>query len=763
MDKYNSLDFNLILEEIREYLVSVKLKSSFLNTLIKLDKAGVERSLDEIICAKYLVKDKVYLFDFDYNISDIITLINSGYYLKLDEVVKIREEIKLAHNLKVKYSFLSDLKYNLAPLKEYFNTLFSCKQIKDKIDNLIDNDNNFKSDCSLEYAKIISSFNLIEEKIAKTYKQLLSKYSKYLIDKNIYLKDDRKCFLIDIQYKNILKGNVVDISNSGRGVFFEPDEVQELNKELFFIIASKKKEEARLLKNITLVIKKDLDKFISNQKIYQSLDLIFAKGIYASKYNLNKISINTKKEIKITNVRHPLINPDKVVPISLNFLADKYIYLLTGANTGGKTVAIKTVGLCALMLLYGLPLPMDMDSSMHLFDEVYAQIGDSQSIQGELSKFSSEITNLKKITTNATSNSLVIIDEPTSGTDPLEGGSLACAIVNYFIKRKIKVMLSSHYSLLKELAIRSDYITYASVVFDSNTLLPTYHLNEGVIGESKGILTAKRYGLNEEIITNASTIFNQLKPESELLMDKIRTKEEALKQKEVYLKEKEQKLLLSEQSFIKEKEKIIKNYDLEYTNKVALLSKEVDKLKDELRKSISEKNIITKKNALNKELNTTLDFEYSLNVGDSVLIVPYQKTGEIVEIKKDKYLVSFLNFKMLFEKNELRPKAKKEIVKTPNLKKYNTQNLDDINTNYKNIIELDLRGKRYNEVYNLIDSYISLLLEQNLFSGRIIIGYGTGAVRKATIEYLKQSKYIKNYHYADEYSGQMGAIVINLK
>ena len=246
-------------------------------------------------------------------------------------------------------------------------------------------------------------------------------------------------------------------------------------------------------------------------------------------------------------------------------------------------------------------------------------------------------------------------------------------------------------------------------------------------------------------------------------MYKTRTKEAALKQKEVYLREKEQKLLLSEQSFIHEKEKIIKNYDLEYTNKVALLSKEVDKLKDELRKSISEKNIITKKNTLNKELNTTLDFEYSLNVGDSVLIVPYQKTGEIVEIKKDKYLVSFLNFKMLFEKNELRPNAKKEIIKTPNLKKYNTQNLDDINTNYKNIIELDLRGKRYNEVYDLIDSYISLLLEQNLFSGRIIIGYGTGAVRKATIEYLKQSKYIKNYLYADEYSGQMGAIVINLK
>lgn len=717
--------------------------------------------MDKIITAKSLVNNRVYLFDYDYDLSDIISILNSGYYLNLGEVIKIRDEIILAHNLKAKFSFLSDLKYNLEPLKDYFLSLFSCKQIRDKIDNLVDNENNFKKTASLEYEKIMVQFELLETKINNTYKWLITKYQKYLIDKNIYLKEDKKCLLIDIQYKNSLNGNIIDLSNSGKGVFFEPEEIQKLNKELFFILANKKKEELRILKNISLVIKKDLDKFINNQEIYKALDLIFAKGIYANKYNLNKVNINTTKDIKVVNVRHPLINPDKVVPISINFASDKFIYLLTGANTGGKTVAIKTIGLCSLMLLYGLPLPMDKDSSLYLFDNVYSHIGDNQSIKNELSKFSAEIINLKNIISNATSNDLVILDEPASGTDPLEGGALACSLVNYFINHKVKVLISSHYTILKELALSSKDITYASVVFDKETLVPNYIINEGVIGESKGILTAKKYGLNNEIITQAEQIFNNSRPDSDIIMEEIRIKKEALKKEYEKLRDEELKLKKAQALFEENKEKTLAKYDEEFNLKVAKLNQENEELRKKLSDAIKNTNQAEVKKLLKTNLETKLDFDFDLNIGDSVKIIPYQKNGEVIDIKKDKYVVSFLNFKMSFTKDELRPIKKEKPVKAP--KTYKKESANDFSVSLKNIIELDLRGKKYIEVADLIENYLSMLIEANLNIGRIIVGYGTGAVRKATLEYLKKSPYILKHHYADEYSGQMGAIVIYIK
>lgn len=717
--------------------------------------------MDKIITAKSLVNNRVYLFDYDYDLSDIISILNSGYYLNLGEVIKIRDEIILAHNLKAKFSFLSDLKYNLEPLKDYFLSLFSCKQIRDKIDNLVDNENNFKKTASLEYEKIMVQFELLETKINNTYKGLITKYQKYLIDKNIYLKEDKKCLLIDIQYKNSLNGNIIDLSNSGKGVFFEPEEIQKLNKELFFILANKKKEELRILKNISLVIKKDLDKFINNQKIYKALDLIFAKGIYANKYNLNKVNINTTKDIKVVNVRHPLINPDKVVPISINFASDKFIYLLTGANTGGKTVAIKTIGLCSLMLLYGLPLPMDKDSSLYLFDNVYSHIGDNQSIKNELSKFSAEIINLKNIISNATSNDLVILDEPASGTDPLEGGALACSLVNYFINHKVKVLISSHYTILKELALSSKDITYASVVFDKETLVPNYIINEGVIGESKGILTAKKYGLNNEIITQAEQIFNNSRPDSDIIMEEIRIKKEALKEEYEKLRDEELKLKKAQALFEENKEKTLAKYDEEFNLKVAKLNQENEELRKKLSDAIKNTNQAEVRKLLKTNLETKLDFDFDLNIGDSVKIIPYQKNGEVIDIKKDKYVVSFLNFKMSFTKDELRPIKKEKPVKAP--KTYKKESANDFSVSLKNIIELDLRGKKYIEVADLIENYLSMLIEANLNIGRIIVGYGTGAVRKATLEYLKKSPYILKHHYADEYSGQMGAIVIYIK
>ena len=496
------------------------------------------------------------------------------------------------------------------------------------------------------------------------------------------------------------------------------------------------------------------------------MDAVFAISEYGKKLDMVMPIVDENcQEIELLKARHPLIDQKEVVANDIVLKKQQDILLISGSNTGGKTVALKTAGLLSLMAICGLPIPVTQ-AKLPLFDAVFVDVGDEQSIEQSLSTFSSHMKRLVFITQHATKNSLVIIDEICSGTDPKEGESLAEAILTYLHKKGAYILASTHYSALKEFAKESDYIKIASVEFDQEKMQPTYRLLDGSVGNSYAIEISKHLGLNQDIIQHAFIIKDESMTTSQKLLEKLQSElsavlqeKEALEklQKETADKEKHYQQLID--NYQSKKEKMIEEAQSDANEILEEAQNKADAILKELQGQIKPHQVIQAKKQLGdlkhqkKQVENHENHDYK--IGDIVKVLSVNRQGEVVDInKKGMLTISMGGLKLNAKKTEVQFMHEK----VPEKKE--TSNIRSLRRANKQSYELNIIGMRYEEAMNAVDKFIDGALVSNYSTVRIIHGMGTGVLRKGVRKLLDKNKYVKSYQDGGPNEGGLGATVV---
>ncbi|HHT82651.1 MAG TPA: endonuclease MutS2 [Acholeplasmataceae bacterium] len=767
-----TLEFDKILKLVSKHAVSPRVRETILDLQIYNNPDVIKVLLHEVDDALGALNRASNInLDSKYDIDEQLKRLEIGSILQPNELVLIHTFLKEETRLKSYNQNLKKLKVEAKYLESYFFDINLHDDLLKLLGQTIDPDANIYDNASNNLFKIRRTLQSKLTSVNEKMEKLMNKYSDFLNERVIVTRNDRYCLCINQSFKNKIKGVVHDISSSGQTVYLEPEEIRSITSEIEFLKVEERKEILKILADVSNKLAINLETLKINLEIFLTLDLIYAKANYAKEINGVIPKINQNGLINLIKARHPLIEPKVIVPI--NFYLDEKAptMIITGPNTGGKTVALKTVGLLTLMAQSGLLIPASEKSEVAVFSNIYADIGDEQSLEQSLSTFSSHMTKIKKIVDNVTPNDLILIDELGSGTDPVEGTSLAISILDYLRKHKPRLVITTHYSELKVYAFESSDIVTASVAFDTVTLEPKYHLQIGTTGSSNAILIANRLGLNKEIIENAKLRVSGHQSDIAKIIENLAVKEQKLEDKKKYFEESQlaldEKMKQYDNLLLKnhqEQDRIIKEIRDNETKIWNEKHLEVQKLIKELKakKELSAKEEAEVKKIINKPREKTIvKTDYNFKVGDYVSIQSYGQSGYIKEIDGDDYYIDLGPFTLNFKKSDLLlapvPKPEKKI----NRRK--TVNREGEVPTKEASVELDLRGVRYEEVYGLLDKAIDNLLLSNLKSLRIIHGYGTGAVKKAVSEYIKSSNLIKSHRSGGENEGMLGVTIITLK
>ncbi len=734
---YKALDFDKVLNKVKAYAKGTSTKERLENEPFLISKAEVERELRKTFEAKR------YLEEFDYPIKKLPDLTSlkaklnvKGSLFSRKEISNILILLKEAKKLRVKentferFSLLKDILKNLPEFESFLENL----------ERKIDERGFILNSASFKLESIRNQIKDIENQIKDLYQNLFSKYPSIFPDRIIKVIDGKYVALANPNYSQRLKANLIE--KASFKVYIEPKQIEVLNRKLKALFLEEEEEEKRIIREIS----KDIVSF-GNQiwqifKTLETLDFYMAKGRFSLEINGKLQKISDKWNIK--NARHPLI--EKCVPIDLKL---KKGLVITGPNTGGKTAALKTFGLFVLLNQRGYLLPCEEDSEIPIYDNLFVDIGDKQDILANLSTFSSHIKNISDILKKATKNSLVLIDELGTGTDPIEGAALGIGILKYLQEREVSCVITTHYSPIKLFALKSEYFDTASVAFDEKTLKPLYKLIYNTIGESYAFHIAKRFGIPEKVLEYARQFLEKeeglkdiksLGKRLESLIYEYESYKEDLRKKEKELKKLEEKL--------KEKEKLLKEEKLE----------ELDKLIKELR----QKRHLTKKEEekIKKEIEKFEEkesIEYSFKVGDKVRDKLSLKTGTIIDINEKKKIatVSFGNIKMKVKFSQLEPILGKTSL--------DMEKVEVVSNVKPPPFELKLLGKRVSEALIELETYLDKASLAGLEKVRIVHGLGTGALKEAIWEYLKSSPYVKKYYSAPPHQGGNGVTIVELR
>ncbi|MGM9969342.1 MAG: endonuclease MutS2 [Anaeroplasma sp.] len=770
---YKTLEFNKIIELLKDYA-----KTDYAKECI--ENFEIPNNLDEIIVLGKETKQAfdciVKLSDIPlgglYSIKDSLKLALAGGTLQTNELLNVVGLLDCSTNVIKYFKQINDIKIETNELTKYTNNLKISNTLKTNITLAISSDGRILDNASRELFMIRRSLKSLENRLRSKLNELLTTKASMLTEQLIVQRDGRMCLPVKIEHKNTFKGIIHDVSASNTTVYIEPESTLETSNQIESYLAQEKKEIQTILKNLSLLVGSEADDLINNVEMLTKLDIIFAKALMSKENDYNEAKIENSQYFNLKKAKHPLIDKAICVPIDIELGKTHTAIIITGPNTGGKTVALKTVGILHLMAYYGLMVPVASDSIFGYFNSIAADIGDEQSIEQSLSTFSSHMTKIVGIINDISFDSLVLLDELGSGTDPKEGSSLAIAIIDYLKNAGARIICTTHYSELKNYAFRQNDILNASVEFNTNTLKPTYRLLLGVPGKSNAIEISLRLGLNEKIIESSKKELNSMSSESQELignleeeMTKLRNKETTLehkiKQYEVMLDElKTEKFELAKKS-----DKFIADAKREASKILSEAKEEAQKLIDEI-KNLSDENFKEHELAELKRKTRNLDVKETeandfdmveLKEGDYVYVKSYEKYGTISKIKKDKYSVNIGQFSMDFKRNELMPATK------PVQKKKKETRLSGYNPASHVGLSLDLRGKRYEEVNYLMDQYLDQAILGNLDCVTIIHGFGTGAIRNAVQDYLKKCPYAKSYRYGKEGEGLNGVTVVYLK
>ena len=707
-----------------------------------------------------------------------------------DSILSAKEILDLAHVLKMSRevsSFFEEVSQNVNfdfnILKPMFNNLYFNLELEKEIFLKIIDENTIDDKASNTLYSIRASQRGLEQNIKDKLNHFVrsAAYSKYLSSPIITIRDNRYVIPVKDEYRGQISGFVHGMSSSGSTVFIEPTSVFDMNNEINTLKIKEGIEIERILAALTSKLSAYINELENDVKLLGTIDFIFAKANYGISINGISPLINNEKKFNLIKARHPLIDKEKVVPIDIS-LGDNYSTLvITGPNTGGKTVSLKTVGLLHLMAYCGLAIPAHENSSIYVFDNIFADIGDEQSIAESLSTFSSHMKNIINITNTATCQSLILVDELGSGTDPVEGSALAISILEFFNKLGSLCISTTHYQEIKNYALTHDGFMNASAEFDVENLKPTYLIILGVPGKSNAFAISERLGLNSKILNRATSLIDSNDVKIEDVLKNIYDNQkqiEAEKEKiEINSKEIEKlkKELEKDNTEVKNKEKeIIENAKIEArdillkakddaTRIIRDMSsiktstdsiKELNNLRNTLNDSIREiskfENYNTKKSDL-----TAADLEK----GTRIIITTLNQKGIIVgQVKNNKVQVQVGNTKLNIDINDLSLDSSKQEDKkithtsaTSNLKQKSISS------------EINVIGLNVDEAISIVDKYLDDCYLSSLDKVRIVHGKGTGKLRQGIHTYLKTHPHIKSFRLGTLGEGEMGVTVVEFK
>lgn len=785
-----TLEYNKIVERLAEYAFGADTKERCLSLL-------PSTSLSEITNAQQQTKDamnrslKKGRLDCSgiKPLSSAIRRVEIGGTMNIEELLGLCKLLETARRVKA-YGRKEREDIPSDSLSELFDGLEPLSPLCDEIRRCIISVDEISDDASSNLKSIRRSIRSTGDRIHGQLNQMLNNQNvrNCLQDFVITMRNGRYCLPVKAEAKSQITGMVHDQSSSGSTLFIEPMAVVNLNNELKELSIKEQDEIAVILATLSAKAGEYIPAIETDYQILTELDFIFAKAAYALEYNGITPHFNTERKIRILKGRHPLLDAKKVVPIDISLGSDFDQLVITGPNTGGKTVSLKTVGLLTLMGQAGLPIPSGDRSELAVFDDIFADIGDEQSIEQNLSTFSSHMTNIIHILKEANEHSLVLFDELCAGTDPTEGAALAVSILSYFHSRGIRTMATTHYSEIKIYALTTSGIENACCEFDVETLSPTYRLLIGIPGKSNAFAISKKLGLSDTLIEDARTRISSNEQNFEDLLSDLeasritiekeqaeinRYKSEiaALKQQ---LKNKQEKLDESRDAILRKAkeeanqilqeakdtaDEAIRNFNKYGTTRPSI--QEMEKQ----RTNIREKMAANEKKS-SKEKDTVIynpKVPKKLRIGDSVKVLSMNLTGTVHSLPNAKgdlfvqmgILRSQVNIKDLVLIEDAAPGSKK-YAKT-GAGKLKMSKSASVST------EINLIGKTVDEAIALLDKYLDDAYLAHLPSVRIVHGKGTGALRSAVQSHLKRQSYIKSFHLGEFGEGDAGVTIAEFK
>ncbi len=729
------------------------------------------------------------------NLESYIPL-SSKALIEIAKILKVSNSLKdYFHNSDI-YEKANETSTTTSVLLEKFESLYSNPGIYQEITKAILDENNIADDASKTLNSLRRNRRRLESGIKDKLNSFIhsSSYSKYIMEPIITIRNDRYVIPVKIEYKENINGLIHDISASGSTVYIEPTSVFDLNNQINNIKLEEAIEIEKILENLSKLLFPITDNIKETVELIGNIDLIFAKATYSRTINGIEPIINTEKIIDLKQARHPLIDPKAVVPIDISLGKEYNSLIITGPNTGGKTVTLKTVGLLCLMACSGLHIPAKEDSSIYVFDNVFADIGDEQSIQESLSTFSSHMKNIIDILAKSTENSLVLIDELGSGTDPVQGANLAISILESLYNNGTLTLSTTHYPELKHYALVTDGFENASSEFDIENLRPTYKILIGVPGKSNAFAISKKLGLSDKILKRAESLLSEDNISVEELIKNIyddklvieKEKENILKNSnqvellrkqlennvsDVNSREKEiiekakieaRKILLSAKEeandIIRELNNLYDDAEINFANKNSL--KKANKLRDNLNENI--RNTIS--NSTDEDINSSNSETIDVSVGLSVLVKPFNMVGTVLTLpnKNNEVMVQIGSTKTNIKISNL------ELVKTTHSKSKtkNTSNkyTSSMDMKSKSISpEINVIGQNVEDALFVVDKYLDDCYLANLPTARIVHGKGTGKLRNGIHEFLKKHPHVKSFRLGTFGEGEMGVTVVEFK
>ena len=713
------------------------------------------------------------------NFKEIFDRLKIDAQLSTSELFQIKKLLNVDNKLVIFFESLdSD---NFSPqLVKLVNRLADSKKLNQQINTLIDDRGQIKDDASKELSDLTYRINKLQTDTKNKASDFVGgSKAKYLSERVVTIRTGRYTLPVKIEYKNQFPGAILDQSASGQTLYIEPAEISKLNNQIQDLQFDRQLEIIRLISEFAVLLKENLPNLINNLQVISELDFANAKNKLAEQLHANKPKLNNNKIVDLKQAFHPMIAYDIVVKNDLKIGGNFNTLIITGPNTGGKTISIKTLGLLQLMAQSGLWITADINSQVSIFENIFADIGDEQSIQENLSTFSSHLTNIIDILKNANDNSLVILDELGSGTDPSEGAALAIAIINQLRKIKSLNIISTHYPEIKIFADQSDDVENASMIFDVEELKPTYKLLMGVPGQSNALSIAKRLGLDQEIIDDALNLVDPKDRQMNDLIDNLVDERQKLIEQNNQLNTNLHQIELDKDKLNEQLNEIEKTKAKELLDAkqqansiVARTKNQATKIIDEIRRERLNKNeqqLQTDKNQLDSlrqdeslERNRILrkaKKQKELHIGDDVFVEQYNQIGEIVSIdKNNQYQVQMGILKVTLDESEIEKRVNNNKENNPapkvKVKKFSQKNIS---------ATIDIRGQRYEEAIINLQRYLDSAILNNLDVIEIIHGKGTGALRQAVTETLSNDRRVINFEFANPNGAGDGATIVNFK
>ena len=769
-----ALEFDKVKKQFAHFLQSEQGQIELNDLLPMTNQEKIERSFAEIADVAQIFQEYAsFGFGHSQDISESLRRLELGADLNIQELLAVKRILQMSAELKDFYDNLENV--DLQILDCLFEKVETFPDLQGSLQAI--NDSGFIEDfASPELTKIRHHIHQNEQQIRQILQEMLKKQGDLLAENLIASRSGRSVLPVKNTYRHRIAGVVHDISASGNTVYIEPRAVVNLNEEMTQARADERHEMTRILHDLSDRLRSQTDIIGNNAWLLGHIDFVRGKYLYMRENQASLPSLTTDQTIRLLSVRHPLLsNP---IANDLHFEHDTTAILITGPNTGGKTIMLKTLGITQLMAQSGLPILADEGSKVAVFKDIFADIGDEQSIEQSLSTFSSHMTHIVEILQKANKDSLVLFDELGAGTDPQEGAALAMSILEHLRLSDIKTMITTHYPELKAYGIETEFIENASMEFDMVTLSPTYHFMQGVPGRSNAFEIARRLGLSEIIVAEAENLTNTDSDvnkiierlenqtiESRRRLDNIReVEQENLKfnraVKKLYnefshAQDKElRKAKLKAQEIVDkalaESDFILKNLQ----DKAQLKPHEIIEAKGKLKKLAPE--IELSKNKVLKKAKK----KRAAKVGDDIIVSSYGQRGTLTKRFKDgRWEAQVGLIKMTLQESEFdlvkSDKAQASQKKQAHLVKRTSQKAPSA--------RLDLRGKRYEEAMQELDEFIDQALLNNMAQVDIIHGIGTGVIRDGVTKYLRRNKQVKEFGYAPQNAGGSGATIVTFK